>query len=165
MEVKIHQSYTDCQGVNPLLVSIRLKDISIPIYIYSLIKIVIEPWSWNLKLEIELWNWTLKLKFKIEIWNWNRIYRWIENENSSVLCWLSRCEHIDSQHETDDILIFIPFSMQCLIKTEYKCKTESQNGNSNGNFKKLNILNWYSKLEYDIELLNWYLKLKLKSKI
>ena len=40
--MKIPQSYTDCQGVNTLTVSIRLNPILIPIKIYSLIRIVIE---------------------------------------------------------------------------------------------------------------------------
>ena len=40
--MKIPQSYTDCQGVNTLTVSIRLNPILIPIQIYSFIRIVIE---------------------------------------------------------------------------------------------------------------------------
>ena len=40
--MKIPQSYTDCQGVNTLTVSIRLNPILISIQIYSLIRIVIE---------------------------------------------------------------------------------------------------------------------------
>ena len=36
--MKIPQSYTDCQGVNTLTVSIRLNPILIPIQFYSFIR-------------------------------------------------------------------------------------------------------------------------------